>query len=158
MLEKQHMSRQPIDFTPELADLICDKIADGTPINQFAGKDGIPIARTIYRRMATDAEFARRVQIEREIALENDMQRCIAMADAASPEDCQVVKLRIQTRQWLAARMAPKKYGAQPEIAINNNLTAGGATTAVLSLSPQQEDDLQRLIAETRARVAICHK
>ena len=158
MLEKQHMSRQPIDFTPELVDLICDHIADGTPINQFAGTGGIPIARTIYRRMASDAEFARRIQIEREIALENDMQRCIAMADAASPEDCQVVKLRIQTRQWLAARMAPKKYGAQPEIAITNTVATGGATTAVIALSPEQESDLQNLITATRAKVAICHK
>ena len=143
------MSRPPIDFTPELVDSICDHIADGTPINQFAGKKGLPTARTIYRRMATDADFARRIQIEREVALEMEMQRCIDMADQATPEDCQVVKLRIATRQWLAARMAPKKYGNAPEVVVN---TALHASAGIMTLTPEIEATFAR-IAERKAAI-----
>jgi hypothetical protein len=35
----------------------------------------------------------------------------VDMADKATAEDWQVVKLRIWARQWRASKLAPKKYG-----------------------------------------------
>ena len=38
------------------------------------------------------------------------------MADMATPDDWQVVKLRIWARQWRASKLAPKKYGDKLEL------------------------------------------
>ena len=37
------------------------------------------------------------------------------MADAATPENYQVVRLQIWARQWNAAKLAPRRYGEQSE-------------------------------------------
>lgn len=144
---------QLIDWNESIIETICDRIADGVAVSQFAGKDGIPSARSIYKKMAADPEFARRVIFEREAQQEDEMQKCIALADAATPENWQVVKLQINSRQWLASRMFPKKWGSAPDVVVQNNNVAAVASPA--ALSPQLEDDLQRLIADARERVAM---
>jgi hypothetical protein len=152
MLEKQHMSKPTIDFTPELVDLICDQLGDGVAVSQFAGKNGIPSARSIYRKMATDPEFARRIMIEREAYQESEMAKCIDLADGATPENCQVVKLQIWARQWYASRMLPKKWGTLPEVNVQNTNVA---TSQAVTLSGEQESALQDMIASVRKKVAM---
>jgi hypothetical protein len=50
------------------------------------------------------------------------------MADKATAEDWQVVKLRIWARQWRASKLAPKKYGEK----IDHN-HGGGMTIKMAS-------------------------
>ncbi len=38
------------------------------------------------------------------------------IADAATPEDFQVAKLRVDTRKWLLSKLAPKKYGDRLDV------------------------------------------
>jgi len=47
---------------------------------------------------------------------------CIEIADAATQENCNVARLRVDTRKWAAARLAPKKYGDH----ISHNVKGGG--------------------------------
>jgi hypothetical protein len=138
---------QVIDWNESIIETICDRIADGVAVSQFAGKDGIPSARSIYRKMATDPEFARRIVIEREAAQESEMQKCITLADGATPENWQAVKLQIWARQWYAARMLPKKWGSAPEVVVQNNNVAHSQT---VTLSDEQDHALQELVAGVR--------
>jgi hypothetical protein len=152
MLEKQHMKKTKIiTWTGKVIDTICDRIADGVAVSQFAGKDGIPSARSIYRKMASEPEFARRIVIEREAAQESEMQNCIALADSATPENWQVVKLQIWARQWYAARMLPKRWGSAPDVVVQNNNVAHAQ---VVTLSDDQDHALQELIASVRNKVS----
>src|SRR3984885_11190199 len=47
----------------------------------------------------------------------------VDMADAATPEDWQVVKLRIWARQWRASKLAPKVYGERIDAKISGALS-----------------------------------
>jgi ABC-type nitrate/sulfonate/bicarbonate transport system ATPase subunit len=61
--------------------------------------------------MAKDEAFRTRIARAREAQQDALMDETLEMADAATAEDWQVVELRIWARQWLAAKLAPKKYG-----------------------------------------------
>src|SRR5262249_25438144 len=47
----------------------------------------------------------------REAQADKFFKECIEIADAATQENCNVARLRVDTRKWAAARLAPKKYG-----------------------------------------------
>ena len=47
----------------------------------------------------------------REEQADKFFKECIEIADAATQENCNVARLRVDTRKWAAARLAPKKYG-----------------------------------------------
>jgi len=44
------------------------------------------------------------------------MEKCIELADAATPENWQVKKLPIWARQWRASKLLPKRYGDKLDV------------------------------------------
>lgn len=96
---------------PEVVDRLCERLASGEGMSAICRDEGMPAATTVYARMAVDADFRTRIARAREAQQESEMDGCIDMADAATTEDWQVVKLRIWARQWRASKLAPKKYG-----------------------------------------------
>lgn len=73
--------------------------------------DDMPAESTVYLKMANDESFRSEIARAREAQQEAEIDRTVDMADAATPDDYQVVKLRIWARQWRAAKLSPKKYG-----------------------------------------------
>jgi hypothetical protein len=117
----------PFNWTHEVAQRICDELSGGVSIREIAATDWAPSEPTIYRRMASDQEFANRVALARIAQQDFEADKCVTMADAATPEDWQVVKLQIWARQWRAAKLAPKKYGDKVDVTTDGeslNLTA----------------------------------
>ena len=96
---------------PAVVDELCDRIASGRGIVEVCSDPDMPHDTTVYRHMAKNPEFAARIARAREAQQEAEPDRIVQMAEAATAEDWQVVKLRIWARQWRAAKLAPKKYG-----------------------------------------------
>ncbi len=96
---------------PAFVDEICDRLAGGEGLNIICADPHLPSEDTVYRRMAKDEAFASRIARAREAQQEFEADNIVKMADAATEDDWQVVKLRIHARQWRAAKLAPKKYG-----------------------------------------------
>lgn len=65
----------------------------------------------VYQAMAKNEEFRNAIAYAREAQQEAIIDETIEIADAATPEDYNVMKLRIWARQWRAGKLAPKKYG-----------------------------------------------
>jgi hypothetical protein len=100
-----------IKWTEELVADICDHLATGKSLIQIGALQGYPSADSMYRQMHRDPEFAAAIAHARVAGQDHEADACVAMADAATGEDWQVVKLRIWARQWRASKLAPKKYG-----------------------------------------------
>ena len=49
-------------------------------------------------------------------------EETIEIADAATPQDAQVAKLRVDTRRWLASKQAPDEYGDKQQPLVNIDL------------------------------------
>lgn len=100
-----------IKWTEQLVADICDHLSTGKSITDIARLKGYPSADSIYRQMYRDEEFAAAIARAREAGQDHEADACVTMADMATSEDWQVVKLRIWARQWRASKLAPKKYG-----------------------------------------------
>lgn len=105
-----------IKWTDELVTDICDHIATGKSMIEIGSLQGYPSSDSMYRQMARDEDFAAAIARAREAQQDHEADACVRMADMATVEDHQVVKLRIWARQWRASKLAPKKYGDKLEL------------------------------------------
>ena len=96
---------------PIVVEEICDRLIAGKSMAAICAEPDMPAESTIYLKMAKDEDFRSAIARAREMQQEAEIDRTVDMADNATPEDHQVVKLRIWARQWRAAKLAPKKYG-----------------------------------------------
>lgn len=100
-----------LEWTEYIVSRLCGEIAGGRAVHDVCTEPWCPSEPTIYRKMATDHEFRALIDAARAAQQDYEADACVKMADKATTEDWQVVKLRIWARQWRAAKLAPKKYG-----------------------------------------------
>jgi hypothetical protein len=114
------MTGRPSLDDSAVVDELCARIIAGEGIKAICRDDDMPAHRTVYERMAADEAFRTRIARAREAQQEALIDETVEMADAATVEDHQVVKLRIWARQWRASKLAPKKYGDKLDATIGN--------------------------------------
>ena len=102
---------------------LCDLLIGGMSMNDACARDDCPSKTGVYSRMAADEAFRSVIARAREAQQHAMIDETIDMADRATPEDWQVVRLRIWARQWRAGKLAPKVYGekAAPDPGIAEN-------------------------------------
>jgi hypothetical protein len=134
--EKKKTGR-PSKYTPEIAQEICEQLADGIPLRQICRQDGYPAWQTIYDWMYRDdalgeegVGLSRAIARAREVGYDSMAEECLSIADDATNDwmekldkdgdavgwmlngdHVQRSKLRIETRLKLLAKFNPKKYG-----------------------------------------------
>jgi hypothetical protein len=121
---------QPVRFSQELADRICDRLADGETLRAICRDAGMPDERTV-RRWSLDAEspFKPQYARAREIGYHRMADEIIEIADdgtndyverknkdgethrAFDAEQVQRSRLRVEARKWLLSKALPKVYG-----------------------------------------------
>lgn len=128
---------RPSTYTQELADKICETIAQGYSMRTVCSKEGMPAMSTVFKWLRENKEFSEqytRATEERTEAMSEDI---LDIADDGSNDLMTIQKgnveytvenkevtnrsrLRVDTRKWLMAKMKPKKYGDKTDI------TSGG--------------------------------
>lgn len=122
-------------YTTEIADKICERIAEGEPLRAICRDEGMPAWRTVYDWINKFPEFAARIARARELGFDAIAEDTIEMIDEA-PERCdtqfgdkvdpgyvQWQKNRVEQRLKLLAKWAPKKYGDKLELGGSLDLT-----------------------------------
>lgn len=130
---------------PALVQEICDRLASGESMSKIALSPHMPAQSQIYLRMAQDEAFRRNIAAAREAQQEYLVDQTVDMADSATPEDHQVVKLRIWARQWRAGKLAPKKYGERVATEITGANGGPIQTETTLTVSNLTDDQLRAL-------------
>ncbi|ENS9609684.1 hypothetical protein GHA29_002198, partial [Neisseria gonorrhoeae] len=104
---------RPTDYTKDMADKICEKIANGRSLRSICAEDGVPPMKTIYRWLEANEEFRHQYARAREKQADYFAEEIIEIADSAQAESAAVskAKLQIDARKWAASKIAPKKYG-----------------------------------------------
>ena len=122
---------RPSIYTEELALDICTRLGLGQSLRKICLDDRIPHIATVMSWLTKKPDFLEQYTRAREIQAETQFDELIDIVDQP-PElnhildkdgkpievkfDSSYVawmKLRVDTRKWTAARMAPKKYGEQ---------------------------------------------
>ena len=120
---KQPVGR-PTDYSPELINEICDRIATGEPLVRICREDGMPRVVTVYRWLNKYPEFSNLYAKAKDAAADTLAEEIQDIADQMPMERTdgngntqfdgayiQWMKLRVDARKWVAAKLKPKKYG-----------------------------------------------
>ena len=123
------MMGRPTVYTPEIAQEICEKLAEGQTLREVCRSDHLPDERTV-RRWALDNVngFSPQYAEAREIGYHVMADELLDIADngtndwmerngeddagwQANGEHLQRSRLRVDTRKWMLSKTLPKIYG-----------------------------------------------
>lgn len=113
---------RPSEFTPEIANEICERLAKGESLRRITGPDRddfMPGQTTVFRWLEENEEFRKQYAYARERQADLYAEQVIDIADCTDVDltgpdgqrDPQRDRLRIDARKWYAGKLAPKKYG-----------------------------------------------
>ena len=149
-------------WTEAVEDEIFARIMEGESVRSItaAGREErFPSAPTFYKRMASDASFAKRYAHAKDILADNEFDEIREIADNSSndwmdnhdPDNpgyklngdhVQRSRLRVDVRKWRAAKLAPKKYGDKIDHTIGNpDGTPLSLVAQIMGQSIQPVDD-----------------
>lgn len=121
---------RPSDYTSELAEAICLRLAEGESLRSICRDDVMPDKATVLRWIARHDAFRDQYVRAKEQGAEALAEEMFEIADDGSNdwmeqldsegeaigyklngEHVQRSKLRIDTRKWYLSKILPKKYG-----------------------------------------------
>jgi hypothetical protein len=155
------MAGRPSSFTQEVADAICERIAEGESLRSICQDDDKPSKATVFRWLAADEIFRDQYARAREAQADALFDEILNIADDGrndtyTDEDGNertnqdVIarsRLRVDARKWMAGKLRPKVYGEKLDLAHSGELRV----TAVTELS---DDELAAIAANGSAGAA----
>lgn len=124
---------RPSDFRQEIADIICERLADGESLRTICDADDMPNRATVFRWLARHKEFSDQYARAKEEQADSIFDEVLDIADNSrndwmekrgeddagwvlNGDHIQRARLRIDARKWMAGKLRPKKYGEKLEI------------------------------------------
>jgi hypothetical protein len=105
---------RPSEFTPELANLICERIADGESLRAICDADDMPDRSTVRRWLSQQPEFRSQYAHAREEQADFYAEKIVD--DAMASSDAAIGRLRMDALKWAASKLAPKRYGDKVQL------------------------------------------
>lgn len=119
---------RPSDFTQEIADVICEGIADGRSLRSICDDEGMPSKAAVCRWLGKNDAFRDQYAHAREMQADTYFEDVIDIADDSrndwmkqfgdedigwrlNGDHVRRAQLRIDARKWMAGKLRPKKYG-----------------------------------------------
>lgn len=163
--EEKNRRGRPSGYSEEIADKIIDSLVDGKSIRTICREPGMPSASMVFRWLANPemAEFRERYARARTAQADAIFDETLDIADdgtndwmatndpenpgyKANSEHIQRSRLRIDTRKWIAARLAPSKYGEKAQI--EHTGPEGGAIPLSVTMSEERFREIAREIED----------
>jgi len=118
--EATDVNKKIHQFGGEVA--IIDKLSEGETVLGLARTLGI--SHTAFYDWVDRGGEARAAALARARTRggQSLAEQTLEIADAATPQEAQVAKLRVDTRRWLASKMAPDDYGDKQQPLVNIDL------------------------------------
>ena len=141
-LERRPVGRPAAPINYEIVDHLIERVATGQSVKRYCEEMGLHLT-TVYTWMVRDPEIHSRYLRARNMQMDVYAERLTEMAEAATPEDHAVVRLRIETNKWLMSKLAASRYGDR----IQTELTGPGGGPIQIA---QQVLDVTKLSDDAR--------
>ena len=101
--------------------MVFDHISQGKTVDSVIKALGVSIGG-FYKWIDRDAKRGELLTRARTRGGQSLAEQTLDIADSATPQEAQVAKLRVDTRRWLASKMAPDDYGDKQQPLVNIDL------------------------------------
>lgn len=116
---------RPSDFTQDLVDRICERIAEGESLRTICASEDMPNKATVFRWLAANETFSDQYARAREAQADVLADEIVNIADDGSNDtytddegevrtNQDVIarsRLRVDARKWVVSKLKPKVYG-----------------------------------------------
>jgi hypothetical protein len=127
---------RPSDYNVEIADAICERLAEGESLRSICADEGMPSKAAVFRWLGKHKAFSDQYARAREeqaeafademVAISDEQETTVKDADGGTTMvvfDSTAVarnRLRVDTRKWVASKLKPKKYGDRMDSTVTN--------------------------------------
>ncbi|RAK60866.1 hypothetical protein DJ021_14125 [Phenylobacterium hankyongense] len=122
--------RTLIRYSPEVAQEICERLAQGEVWFRICNTGRMPSYGTLYQWRAKHPEFAEAYAQAKEMCADFRADKALVVAEAATAATVSADRLHVSALQWRAAKGAPHLYGAKAEA----NGAGGGERRLVIEV------------------------
>jgi hypothetical protein len=131
-------------YTPELAERICERLAEVGSLRKVCEAEDMPADRTVRRWLQEHPEFESAYARAKEYGIDALVEEGMSIVDQPPPSTqnggtdtghVAWAKARAEYRRWLAERMAPKKYGLKQDITSGGKPLEGAAVAPVFHVT-----------------------
>lgn len=131
-------SGRPSSFSQEIADTICERLSNGETLTRICQDENMPARITVYRWVGAHKEFGSAYARARELQMDSWADELVDISDEGSNDwmerkhgdddtsswvvNGEAVRrsaLRVDTRKFLMAKIAPKRFGDKLEVDLN---------------------------------------
>ncbi len=112
---------RPAIYSDELADEICERLADGESLLKICKDERLPSKTTVFKWIAKNADFADNYARAREAQAEGFAEEIVAIADTG---DIDRIKTQVDARKWVASKILAKKYGDKLDLNVGVSLAS----------------------------------
>lgn len=119
---------RPTTYTPEIADIICSRLAEGESMRTISGSKDMPALSTMFLWLRKHEEFSEQYAKAKEESHSALFEEILDIADDGTNdwmltnaednegwkqngESIQRSRLRVDARKWALSKIMPKKYG-----------------------------------------------
>ncbi len=140
-----------IEYSQELADRMCEQLAEGHSLRTVCKQEGMPSKAAVFRWLRIYPEFLANYTRAKQESADALVEEILDIADdgtndwmevhgkdgktgyAFNSEHFQRSRLRVDTRKWIAAKQKPKKYGDKLDVDanVNGKMELSGTVTFV---------------------------
>ena len=114
MTAKRHTRRQRHSYSPEVADLIWDRLLDDVSLRQICQDPNVPARSTLFVWLRRHPEFAREYRSAKWFQCHCLADDLVDIADAqandGNPENFRLAKRRIAALASRLSKLKPKRY------------------------------------------------
>jgi hypothetical protein len=129
------MAGRTSEYTEEMADIICERIANGESLKAICEDENTPAKSTVFKWLGENVAFSDKYARAREAQADALFDDILSIADDGrndwverkDAEDANIgwrengealrrSQLRIDARKWMADKLRPKKYGDKLDV------------------------------------------
>lgn len=141
MTSEAQPTGRPSLFSKEMADVICERIADGESLRAICDDEGMPSKSTVCKWLNEQEGFSDQYRRAREAQADAIFDDILTIADdgrndwmekrnadgesigwTENGEALRRSHLRIEARKWMAGKLKPKKYGDKLDLNLSGSL------------------------------------
>jgi hypothetical protein len=101
--------RQPIP--PAIFNRICREVGSGKSLRKVLKGKGMPSMHKLFDELERRPELGQQYARARQKGIEHHIDGIIDLADTANAENAHAVRLKVDTRKWIASKILPRIYG-----------------------------------------------
>ena len=122
---------RPSSFTPELAMVICSRVAAGSNLSRISAEDGMPARETVYQWLRAHPAFADDYARAREDRADHRFDKIddVIQDMRIGTIDSNQARVEIDVIKWQAGKEKPKTYGDKIQTEHSGSISMGIAET-----------------------------